>query len=219
MDPGATADPADPQSTAGTPITPQTPTCACNPRLLLGEYVLKAQAPADPSLWHAGLSTYAGSLYNAIGRFTAPFINRARGWRNCAACTIAFDIYRRYGRVTMARELPPASRRGNIYRDMERLLGGKWEAVDSAADVEARMATMDSGEGGVLYMSEGGRDAAGNVVGRAHVFNIVKLGGRVYAIDMQAAGLGRKAYGSIGEMLWRSGFLLPDRLSVMFTGK
>jgi YD repeat-containing protein len=219
MDPGASADPLDPQSSVGTPITPSTPTCACNPRALLAEYVLKPAARTDPSLWHSGLATVAGGVFNAVGRFTAPIVNWLRGARNCAACTIAFDLYRRYGVVTMAKELPPASRAGNIYRDMERLLGGKWESVESAADVEARMATMGQGEGGVLYMAQAGRDAAGNMTSFRHVFNIVKFGGRVYAIDMQRAGLGKTFFGSVTEMLGRNGYILPDRLDVMFTGK
>lgn len=183
------------------------PTGTCSKSSLLREYARSVRDPNDLAKWVNDLPKGPRAIENDGGWFTAPVINPGRGLFNCNACSIAFDLWRRKGYVMKAFRDPPRAREGMIMADIEKILGGTWQQVSSPAEVESSFAALADGEGGVLYMNQNG----------AHVFNVVKLGGKVIAVDMQAQGLGRLYRGTVSEMLVDKGFTNPKELQLLVT--
>lgn len=199
-----------PQPGAGA-ITNRTVSCACNKGVLMQLYARLVRNPGNPALWTNGLPVRPRSLINAKGELTVPRINYFKGEFNCAACAMSLDLYLRKGALFVAEFAPPRVRQGHIQADMEALLESRFLDM-SASKIETMIGYMPPGKGGIVFMEQ-----PGGVGG--HVFNVVNVGGRAVAIDMQAQGLGMKWHGSLSEMLNESGFGSSNvQLKLMLTG-
>jgi hypothetical protein len=148
-------------------------------------------------------------LINAKGELTLPKINALGGKFNCAACAMALDLYLRKGGVFIAEYAPPRIRKGQIQSDMEAIMGSPFVDMKNLAQVEAAIAGAAPGRGGILFME--------GATGGGHVFNVINVGGRALAIDMQAQGLGEVWRGTVADMLRNNGFTGGIYVKLMLT--
>ena len=200
---------AAPLQPANSVITANTPSCACERGGLMRLYARLVRNAGDPAFWTNGLPARPRSLINAKGELTLPKINGVGGEFNCAACAMALDLYLRKGAVFIAEYAPPRIRKGQIQSDMEAIMGSPFVDMKNLAQVEAAIAGAAPGRGGILFMK--------GATGGGHVFNVINVGGRALAIDMQAQGLGEVWRGTVGDMLRNNGFTGGIYVKLMLT--